>query len=105
MKISAFLIAIVAYLAICYFSVNGFLVLRRRLEGSKPVGFLRYTLAFVVAVLFLILWLPFGIFFPAWLSESMEIVERTPNVTMGFVLFGGAVVTVLTVLAGRRQRN
>jgi hypothetical protein len=105
MKISVFLVAIVAYVAVCYFSASWFLVLRRRIEGSKPVGFLRFTLAFLVAILFLIPWLAFGIFFPAWLSESMEIVERTPNVTMGFVLFGTAVVAVSTILAGRRQRN
>ena len=105
MKISAFLLAIAAYVTICFLSVNGFLLLRRKIEGSKRPGFVRYTLAFVAAILFLIPWLAFGIFFPAWLSETMNIVERTPNITTGLILFGLAVVVVSTILVSRRQSD
>lgn len=52
---------------------------------------------------FICLQIPFSIFFPAWLSEKLEVVERTSDNTMYFLLFG-CVVLAISMWIGWKSR-
>jgi len=52
---------------------------------------------------FILLEIPFAIFFPTWLSEKLNIVERTSETTMYFLLFG-CLVLAFSIWNGRKSR-
>ena len=62
---------------------------------------LRVLLEYGVFVLFILIEIPFSIFFPAWISEKLAVIERTPNTTASLIVFG-CVVLAFSVWLGNR---
>lgn len=52
---------------------------------------------------FILLEIPFAIFFPTWLSEKLDIVELTSETRIYFLLFG-CLVLAFSIWSGRKSR-
>ncbi len=103
MNILLFIFLIIVYICVCYFAVRVIWWSRSRITATVVSGVKRVVIEWSVSLIFLILFIPFGVFFPAWLSESMEVVERTRNITAGLILFGSAVLAASAFLGQRKS--
>ena len=80
-------IGMLLYLVSCILIVRLHLKLRLKASGKS---LFEYMLWFA----FIVIYLPFSFFFPAWLTEYFAVWERTSNSTM-MMLFLGMVVSVV----------
>jgi len=102
MKFVGFALAVFLYIVACYLGIRGYFAgagyLHQRLHNKAIRSVLLYPwfLAFVVVEV------PFGIFFPAWLSEKWSVFPRTPGTTTGLLLFGSC---CLALAAWRSWRS
>ncbi|MDN7134968.1 hypothetical protein J6J28_04405 [Pseudidiomarina sp. 1ASP75-5] len=82
-----YLILIAGYMLVCIAAVRAYFYCQNKLKSYKdslPLTLLSYMFFFV----FILIEIPFAIFFPAWLSERFSVIERTSNNTMLLLLFG-----------------
>ncbi len=78
----------------CYLGVRLYFFLGiwvgNHITGSAYKIIYRYLLFGI----FVVLEIPFAIFFPAWAFNKFKIVEYTPTTTMSFILFGCLVLSI-----------
>lgn len=87
MKYLVFIVGIILYIVTCIFIAKFNARVRIKLKGNI---FFEY----IAWILFIFIYIPYSFFFPAWLSESMELWQRTPDATMIMILFGAAISAI-----------
>jgi hypothetical protein len=94
MNLAIIIIGSIVYFSSCIYLAKINIQLRRKIRGKIP---LEYLMWFV----FIIIYIPYSFYFPAWLTEYFPIWQRTQNTTM-IMLFIGMVVSVYCLFkAGR----
>jgi len=89
-----FTFGIIIYYFSCVYIAKANVAIRKNIRG-------KIFLEYIAWIIFIVLYLPYSFFFPAWLSEYLAVWERTPNSTT-FMLFFGMVVSVIGMFkAGR----
>ena len=94
MKFLIFTVGIVLYVASCLYIAKLNVVVRRKILG-------KLVFEYVAWLLFIIIYIPYSIFFPAWFSESLALWQRTPNTTAVMILFGVTVMVFGVYKGGR----
>ena len=97
-----FTVLIIIYIFVSYLAIHFYFHLQSRLISIKNVP-IKTLYIYVLFFLFILVEIPFVFFFPAWLSEKLEVFERTPETTMFLVLFG-AIVLAGSIWKGRSSR-
>ncbi|MEP2651401.1 MAG: hypothetical protein ABJH06_05330 [Paraglaciecola sp.] len=70
------------------------MVIRGKIKG-------KIVLEYVAAIFFIVLYIPYSFFFPAWLSEYLVVWERTSDNTAIMIIFGVVVSSLAMLKAGR----
>ena len=94
MEFLIFAIGIVLYVASCVYLAKLNVIVRRKILG-------KLVFEIVAWLLFIMIYIPYSFFFPAWLSESLALWQRTQNTTSAMILFG-VVVSVFGMYKGGR---
>ena len=89
-----FTIGIVLYIASCIGIAKCNVIVRRKVFGNL-------VFEYVAWLLFIVIYIPYSIFFPAWLSESLALWHRTQNTTLAMIIFGTVVCVFGIYKAGR----
>lgn len=96
MKIGAFVLMLLLYGFACYCGALMYLTVAAAIRKSIPNRFAMYVLLYGWFLIFLAIEVPIGIFFPAWLSERLEIFPRESLTTALLILLGcGTLATVV----------
>jgi len=75
------------------------------LNQKRKSDFLIKTInSYLLFACFICLEIPFAIFFPAWLSEKLQVVARTSDTTM-FSLIFGCIVLAISIWKGRISKK
>jgi hypothetical protein len=82
------------YVFLCMFGFKLYFHLRSRTISKNYSKFKKDILSYLLSTCFIVLEIPFAIFFPAWLGEELMIVERTSESSMYFLLFGCLVLAI-----------
>ena len=98
-----FLFLILIYIILCVSGVKVYFHLQNRNKTKVQSTFKEHSFSYLLFVLFIFLEIPFAIFFPAWLSEKLAVVERTSESTMYFLLLG-CLVLAFSIWKGRKFR-
>ena len=61
----------------------------------------KIVLEYISAIVFIVLYIPYSFFFPAWLSEYLVVWERTSDITAIMIIFGVVVSALAMLKAGR----
>lgn len=61
----------------------------------------KIVLEYIAAIAFIVLYIPYSFFFPAWLSEYLAVWERTSDITAIMIIFGVVVSALAMLKAGR----
>ena len=91
-----FIVLIFLYILICIGAVRLYFNLQSLNQKSRRNSLYKNINSYLLFACFVCLEIPFAIFFPAWLSEKLQVVERTSDTTMYFLLFGCLVLAVAT---------
>tara|TARA_B110000211_G_scaffold169736_1_gene191525 strand:- start:785 stop:1102 length:318 start_codon:yes stop_codon:yes gene_type:complete len=89
-----FISLLVIYLLVSIGLVRLYFYLQGLNQKKRDGTFVKLMNSYLLFAFFVLISLPFTIFFPAWLSEKLEVVERTPDTTMYFILFGCFVLAI-----------
>ncbi len=84
MEILIFTAGIILYIASCVFIARLNVMVRLKISGNL-------IFKYVAWLVFVVIYIPYSFFFPAWLSESVALWQRTQNTTMAMLFFGMAV--------------
>jgi hypothetical protein len=89
-----FAFGLIIYFFSCIYIAKVNVAVRNKIKG-------KVALEYIAWLVFIILYIPYSFFFPAWLSEYLMVWERTPNLT-ATMLGLGMVVSVLAMFKGGR---
>ncbi len=84
MGILIFTAGMVLYIASCIYLAKLNARVRRKING-------KLLFEYIAWLLFIVVYIPYSFYFPAWLSENMELWQRTPNTTIMMLFIGIAV--------------
>jgi len=102
MYLISFVLLNLMYIFGCYLCARTYFYFMDFLRQSPKNVFIRNLMIYGLFIVFVIIEIPFAIFFPAWISEKMAIFERTSFTTGGLILFGFFVL-VISALLGRKN--
>lgn len=94
MEILIFTVGMILYVASCIYLAKFNTRVRRKVNGTL-------LLEYIAWLLFIIVYIPYSFYFPAWLSESLAPWQRTSNTTT-MMLFFGMAVSVFGLYKGGR---
>lgn len=92
MKVLIFVLCMIFYITSCIFIAKANVLVRRKVLGNLAAEY-------VLWIVFIVIYIPYSFFFPAWLSEVLEIWRRTENTTI-LMLSIGMVVSILGLYKG-----
>lgn len=90
MKSVGFILVIFLYMYACYLAIRGYFFVASYLHQKFHNNVARSALLYAWFLAFAAVEVPFGIFFPAWVSEKWKIFAREPTTTTLLILFGCA---------------
>lgn len=97
-----FITLIIIYMLVSYFGVRIYFCFQNGLKDKKN-SLSKLVFTYLIFFLFILVEIPFVIFFPAWISEKLDVFERTSETTMFLILFG-VVVLIGAIWKGRASR-
>ena len=97
-----FVSLILIYTIVCIFGVRLYFYCHSTIKEVRK-GVSSILLSYLLFFIFVLIEIPFAIFFPAWLSAKLTIFEHSPNSTMFLLLFG-VTVLALSIWKGRAHR-
>lgn len=83
----------IVYFLSCIYIAKANVTVRSKIKG-------KVVLEYIVWLAFIILYIPYSIFFPAWLSECLVVWERTPDLTAAMIILGCGVSAIAIFKAG-----
>ena len=95
-----FILLIVGYILISIGACRVYFYLQCQNNQRRAGSFMKLISSYLLFAGFICLIIPFTIFFPSWLSEKLEFIDRTQNSTMYFILFG-CVILIIALWKGR----
>jgi len=104
MIILGFIVAILVYVIACIIGVRAYFSLMSKSKIKLKNSLTQIISSYILFGVFVITVIPFAIFFPAWLSEKLMIIERTSTSTIILILFG-CFVLALSIWKGRNYRK
>lgn len=85
---------LIIYFVSCLYIAKANVAVRSKIKG-------KIALEYIAWLVFIILYIPYSLFFPAWLSEYLVVWERTPNLTAAMIILGAVVSAIAMLKAGR----
>jgi len=81
------------YFLSCIYIAKANVAVRGKIKG-------KVILEYIAWLVFIILYIPYSIFFPAWLSEYLVVWERTPDLTAAMIILGCVASAIAIFKAG-----
>lgn len=104
MNIIAFIVAVSIYFFFCFGVVRLYFFLAGNIYLRSNNAIIKNGLIYALFAIFVLTVIPIGIFFPAWISEKLDVIDRSPSVTIMLILFGCAVL-VTSLWMGWRSKE
>ncbi len=102
MNIFGFILVLFVYAYLCYLVVFAYFNLMARIKMSITNKIIRTFYQYALFLVFLVVDIPFSIFFPAWVSEKFLVIEHSSTSTLNLILLGCCVL-VLTLWIGKKR--
>ena len=99
----AFIIIILTYVFLCVKGVDSYFYLQSKNMSQTHNKLKKNIVTYLLFVLFVLLEIPFAIFFPVWLSEKLMVVEGNSEMRIIFLLFG-CLVLGFSIWKGRNSK-
>lgn len=94
MEYLAFTVGVVLYIVSCVWIAKLNVIVRRKVLGKSVLEYFAW-------LVFIVTYIPYSFFFPAWLGESLALWQRTQSTTLVMIFFG-IVVSVFSFYKGGR---
>ncbi|AUJ69935.1 hypothetical protein [Pseudoalteromonas sp. NC201] len=104
MNIAIFVVSFVVYVCLCLGIVKFHKHLADKLKLTSRHSLLNVFSQYIWFLMFIVTYIPFSIFFPAWLNGKLGIVQESPNVTAIFI-FLGCFTLAVTMWLGYKETN
>lgn len=97
-----FIIAILVYVILCLIGVRVYFFLMSKNKIKLKNSVTQIICSYILFGTFVITVIPFAVFFPAWISEKLMVIERTSASTITLILFG-CFVLALSLWKGKNK--
>ncbi|MFT4805824.1 MAG: glucan phosphoethanolaminetransferase (alkaline phosphatase superfamily) [Psychroserpens sp.] len=105
MKFAEFLVVITAYFYVCLMIVKLHKYVAEKLKDANRNQFYKLCTQYIWALLFIVTYIPFGIFFPAWLSSKVNLIEHSTNSTAVLILLGSFTLAITMWLGYKKDKR
>jgi len=94
MVISWFVVIILAYILACYLGVRFYFYMVFLVQNSFAGPVIKIIYSYLLFALFVLLEVPFAIFFPLWVFDKLGVAEPAQTITVSLIIFGCVVLAV-----------
>ncbi len=105
MNIAIFVVSFVVYVWLCLGIVKFHKHLADKLKLVNRRSLLNVFSQYIWFLLFIVTYIPFSIFFPAWLNGKLGIVQESRNVTAIFILLGCLTLAITMWLGYKKTKQ
>ena len=105
MNIAIFVVSFVVYIGICLATVKLHKHVADNLKRVNRRNLLNLCSQYILFLLFIVTYIPFSIFFPAWLNAKLSIVQESQNVTTVFILLGCLTLAITMWLGYKKTKQ
>ena len=98
-----FSILIFIYISICIGGFKLYFYLQEKNMNHANGRLRKWIFTYCLSACFILLEIPFAIFFPFWLNNKLMIIEKSTNSSM-YLLLSGCLVLAIALWFGRKSR-
>ncbi len=96
------IIAVFVCIYFCYLAAKYYFIIQRGFDKTIKGNSKRLFFSYSLFLAFILIEIPIALFFPAWVSEVLEVIKYTPESTAGLIVIGCCVL-VFSVIYGYKH--
>ena len=105
MDIAIFVVSILVYFWSCLAVVKFHKHVSEKLKLVNRLTLINLCGQYIWFLLFIVTYIPFSIFFPAWLNAKLNIVQESQNMTTVFILSGCLTLAITMWLGYKKSKR